>query len=163
LPKIQNALHKPTYFSFVTHQGVFPNYVHKKSHSLTIFIPKHFLCVFLHIWRRFCNRIMQLKVDNILISHYVVKLMHIWTMKWLIWIHFKLAKACHRDYNIVKGLKNTNFNGNLFVKFFRYKETTIMNNLLHGWKHGQKSQGHQGKSPFLKTIHDTSFLCWFIT
>ncbi len=89
LPKIQYVLHKPTYFSFVAHQGVFPWYcVHKKSHSLTICILKHFLCVILHIWRRFCNKIMQLKVDNILNSHYVVKFKHIWTMQWLIGVYF---------------------------------------------------------------------------
>jgi len=49
----------------------------KKSHNLKIFITKHFLCAFLNIWRRFCDIIVQLKVDNILNSHYVVKLMHI--------------------------------------------------------------------------------------
>ncbi len=38
----------------------------KRSHSLTIFTATHFVCVFLNIWRRFCDRIMQLKVNNIL-------------------------------------------------------------------------------------------------
>jgi hypothetical protein len=49
----------------------------KRSHNLTIFIATHFLCAFSNIWRRFCDIIVQLKMDNILNSHYVVKLMHI--------------------------------------------------------------------------------------
>jgi hypothetical protein len=39
-----------------------------------------------------------------------------------------------------------------------------LSNSLLGWKHGQRSWGHQGKSPFPRTTHDTCcFLCWFIT
>jgi hypothetical protein len=41
------------------------------------FIATHFLCAFLNIWKEFCDRIMQLKVNNTLNSYYVVKLMHI--------------------------------------------------------------------------------------
>jgi hypothetical protein len=57
---------------------VFPWYdVHKKESQFDNFHCNTFLCAFLDIWKRFCDRIMQLKVDNILNSHYVVKLIHI--------------------------------------------------------------------------------------
>jgi hypothetical protein len=50
--------------------------VHKRGHNLTIWFVTHFLCAFLNIWKRFCDRIMQLKVDNILNFDYVMKLLH---------------------------------------------------------------------------------------
>jgi hypothetical protein len=52
------------------------------------FSLQHIFYVFLNIWKRFCDKIMQLKMDDILNFHYVVKLMYIWTMQWLIGIHF---------------------------------------------------------------------------
>jgi hypothetical protein len=42
-----------------------------------------------------------------------------------------ISNLSDKNYNITKGLRNTSFNGNLFMKFFAYKETSIMNNLFH--------------------------------
>jgi hypothetical protein len=100
----------------------------KMNHNLTIFTTIHFLCAFLNIWKTSVIYIMQLKVDNIVNSHYGVKLMHIWIMQWLIGIHFRV---CHKHYNITKGLKKINFNGDMFMKVFTYEKTTVMNNLFH--------------------------------
>jgi len=59
----------------------------KHNHNLAIFTSRHFLHAFLNIWRRFCDRIMQFNLDNILNFHYVVKLMHMRTMQWLNGVH----------------------------------------------------------------------------
>jgi hypothetical protein len=103
----------------------------KKIHSLTIFSTTHFLCAFLDIWRKFCDRIMQLKVDNILNSHYVMKLMHIWTMQWFIGVHFWLARTCHKDCNITKGLRNISFiNGIFHIQKDNHNEQSFQWNFL---------------------------------
>ncbi len=73
----------------------------------------------------------QLKVDNNLNFHNVVKLMHILTIQLSIGVHYSFATMCHKHSNIRKGLKNKNFNGNLSMKLCTYKETIIMNNLPH--------------------------------
>jgi len=108
---------------------VFPWYnVHKNESQFNNFhYNKKFMCLSRYL-KKNCDIIMQLKVDNILNSHYVVKLMHTWIMQWLIRVHFRV---CHKDCNITKRLKNINFNGNFFMKVFTYKKTTIMSNLLH--------------------------------
>jgi hypothetical protein len=101
----------------------------KRSHSLTIFIATHFLGAFLDIWEKNCDIIMLWKVDNIVNFRYVVKLTHIWTIQWLIGVHFWFARISHKDCNKTKGLRNITFNGNLFMKFFTYKE--IISNPFH--------------------------------
>jgi hypothetical protein len=80
------------FFICSTPRGVSMLLCPQKKSQFDNFHSKKNLCVFLHIWRRFCNIIMQLKVDNILNFHYVMKLMHIWTMQWLISIFFNLQK-----------------------------------------------------------------------
>jgi len=108
---------------------VFPWYnVHKNESQFNNFHYNTFFMCLSRYLKTNCDIIMQLKVDNILNSHYVVKLMYIWIMQWLIGIHLKI---CHKDYNITKELKNIDFNGNLFMKVLTYKKTTIMNNLFH--------------------------------
>jgi hypothetical protein len=108
---------------------VFPQYnVHKNESQFNNFHYNTFFMWLFKYLKKHCCIIMQLKVDNILNSHYVVKLMHIWIMQWLIGVHFRV---CHKDWNITIGLKTINFSGNLFMKVFTYKKTTIMSNLLH--------------------------------
>ncbi len=72
---------------------------------------------------------MQLKEDNILNCHNVVKLVHISTIQLSIGVHFKFATKCHKHCNVRKGPKNTSFNDNLSMKLCTFKKTTIMNNL----------------------------------
>ncbi len=69
-------------YFFKVHYGCFHSTMYtKKSHNLTILITIHFLCAFLDIWRRFCNKVIQLKVDlHPKVSNYLVKLMNIWIM-----------------------------------------------------------------------------------
>jgi hypothetical protein len=108
---------------------LFPWYnVHKNESQFNNFHYNTFFMCLSRYLKKNCDIIMQLKVDNILNSHYVVKLMHIWIMQWLIGLHFRV---CHKDCNITKKLKNITFNGNLFMKVFTYKKTTVMSNLLH--------------------------------
>jgi hypothetical protein len=51
--------------------------VHKKESQFDNFVYNTILCAFQNIWKRFCDIIVQLKVNNILNFCYVVKLMHI--------------------------------------------------------------------------------------
>jgi hypothetical protein len=49
----------------------------------------------------------QLKVDNILNFHNVVKLVHISTIWLSIGVHFKFKAMCHKHYNLI--LKNKKY------------------------------------------------------
>jgi len=68
----------------------------QRNHNMIIFTSTHFLCGFLDMWWKVCGENVQIKVNNILNSHYVVKLMHVWTFQFSIGIHFKIA-IVHRN------------------------------------------------------------------
>jgi hypothetical protein len=69
---------------------LFPWYdVNKKESQFNIFHCNTFLmCFYKYLEKVFFNRNVQLKVDNILNCHNVVKLVHISTIQLLIEIHF---------------------------------------------------------------------------
>jgi len=77
----------------------------------------------------FFDENVQLKVDNNLNCHNVVKLVAISTIQLSIGVHFEFGTMCHKHYNVKKELRNISFYGNLSMKLCTYKETTIMNNL----------------------------------
>jgi len=53
----------------------------------------------------------QLKVDNILNCHNVVKLMHISKIQLSIGVHFKFVTMRHKHCNVRKWLRNISFMG----------------------------------------------------
>ncbi len=69
-------------------------------------------------------------MDNIPYSHYVVKLMHIWTIQWLITVHFQLARFCKKYWKLMKWLFKKNSIKIYPWKFCICKEKTTTNNLL---------------------------------